>query len=191
MRERLILAHIACAGADHDRELDLPVRLHRAFRDHDVVVRSDDAVGRLGEQHRLLGNRHAQFGGVVGIIEPDGDEIANPPQARPDSGRAPHRRQGFRLELGQTRERARSERVGVDVLDDLAEVPELTGLVDERRLLLARPAISREFHHPSPIEAARSRAGTSRAAPFGRDQVVTNARGAASSILAARFATNC
>ena len=37
---------------------------------------------------------------MVGVIEADGDEIADLAEAGADPGRAAHRGQGFRLELG-------------------------------------------------------------------------------------------
>src|SRR5215213_9049961 len=47
---------IAGTAADHDPELDLPVRLGRSAGDAYVVIRSDQSVGRLGEQDRLQRN---------------------------------------------------------------------------------------------------------------------------------------
>src|SRR6185312_17428901 len=45
--ERVALIHIACRRADHDPELDLPVRLRRAPREHHIVI------GALQTAHRL------------------------------------------------------------------------------------------------------------------------------------------
>src|SRR3984957_11684811 len=73
--ERLVLAQVAGARADDDAELDFPVELGRIPRDDGVVVRAAQARRRLVEDDRLFRDRHAGFGGVVGIIQPDGDEI--------------------------------------------------------------------------------------------------------------------
>ena len=154
MGERLRFADVACARADHDREFDLPVGLFRVLRDDDVVVRPDDAGGGLVEQQGLLGDRHAGLGRVVGIIEADGDEIADLAEARADPGRSAHRRQGLRLDFGEPRKSARSEHVGVDIRHHVAQIPQFSILVDQGRLLLARPAISRQFHKPSQSKAA-------------------------------------
>jgi len=159
MSARPLFADIACARTDHDRELHLPIRLFRALGDHDVVIRTNDAGGRFGEQHRLFWNGHAGFGRVVGIVEPDGDKIADSPETGPDPGRAAHRGQGLWFELGQTRQHARSERVGVDVRHHFAQIPQFSGAVDEGRFLLARPAVSYEFHNPSGFKAAPRRPG--------------------------------
>ena len=40
VRERVLAGHVAGAPADHDRELHLPVRLHRAAGEDEVVVRA-------------------------------------------------------------------------------------------------------------------------------------------------------
>ena len=152
MGERRALADVARARADHDGELDLPIRLCRTFGDHDVVIRSDDAGSGLVEQDRLLGHRHAGFGSMVGVVEPDGDEIANLGDAGADPGRAADRRQGFRLELGQAGQGSWPERICVDVAHDLAQVPQFSASVDQRRFFLTHRAISCEFHKPS-VEA--------------------------------------
>ena len=161
MGERLAFADIARARADDDRELDFPIGFCRALGDHDVVVRPYDAGRGLGEQHRLLGDRHAGFGRVVGVIEPDGNEIADMGKAWADPGRAAHRGQGFRLEFGEAGQRAGREHIGVDVRHHFAQVPQLPSVVDQRRLFLTWPAISCEFHKPS-VYAARSQESSSR-----------------------------
>ena len=102
---------------------------------------------------------------MVGVIEPDGDEIADLSEARPDPGRPAHGGQGFRLELGQTRQNAGAEHIGVDVRHHLAQVAQFSASVDQRRLFLTCPAISCEFHKPS-VEAALSQESP-RARPLG------------------------
>jgi len=47
---------------------------------------------------------------VVGVIEPDSDEIADVGDARPDAGRAANRWQAFRLDLGEPRQDTRRKR---------------------------------------------------------------------------------
>src|SRR5579863_1086260 len=98
---RLGLGEVARAAADDDAELDFVVELGGFLRRHGVVVRPADAARRLVEDNRLFRNRHAGFGGVVGIIQADGDEIADPADARAEPRRAAHQRQLFRLELAQ------------------------------------------------------------------------------------------
>src|SRR5208282_1054370 len=74
---RLVLGEIARTAADDDAELAFVVELGRALRHHGVVVRPANAARRLVEDDRLLRQWHAGLGGVVGIIEADGDEIAD------------------------------------------------------------------------------------------------------------------
>src|SRR4029077_18822372 len=108
--ERLVLAQVAGARADDDAELDFPVELCRIPRDDGVVVRAAQARRRLVEDDRLLRDRHAGLGGVVGIIQPDGDEIADFADARPDPRLTFHQRQFFRIELFQLGEAAGRQR---------------------------------------------------------------------------------
>src|SRR5262249_37146663 len=75
--ERLVLGEIARALADDDAELDLPVELGGALRNDGVVVGPADAARDLVEGDRLFRDRHAGLGGVVRIVEPDGDEVAD------------------------------------------------------------------------------------------------------------------
>ena len=60
-----------------------------------------DRRGRLEEHHRVLGRLHTQFGGVVGIVEPDADQLAHLTDRRPDARAARHQRQALRIDPGQ------------------------------------------------------------------------------------------
>ncbi len=91
--ERLVLADITRMLADDDAEFDFPVELGRALRDHGVVVRPADAGRRLVEDDRLFRDLHAGFGGVIGIVQPDGDEIADMADAGANARVAADRRQ--------------------------------------------------------------------------------------------------
>ena len=90
------------------------------------------------------------LGGVVGVIEADGDEIADPADARAEARLAAHRRQRLRLDLGEARENARRQRFAVDVVDDLAEIAKLAGGVDQARPFLARLSITNQLHRRPP-----------------------------------------
>ena len=120
--ERIVFGQIARALADDDAELDFPVELGGIFRHHGVVVRAADARRRLVEDDRLLRDLHAGLGGVVGIIEPDGDEIADAADAGADARLALHQRQLFRLELAQLVKPAGDNAVTRDIGDDLRQV---------------------------------------------------------------------
>src|SRR5580692_4868715 len=109
--ERLVLGEIAGALANDDAELDFPVELGGILRNHGVVVRAADARRRLVENDRLLRDLHAGFGGVVGIIEPDGDEIADLADARPDARIAASQRQFLGFELAELGEAFRRQHV--------------------------------------------------------------------------------
>ena len=103
---------------------------------HDVVVGADDAARRLVEDDRLGRDRRAGFGGVVGIVEADGDEFARladaGAQALPDgaSGRL----------LGSVRRmRSRSGRQASSAMSGTRprQIADLSVRVDEARLLVS------------------------------------------------------
>jgi hypothetical protein len=83
--ERALWAHVLRRAADHEAELDFPVALARATRDHDVVVGADDRARRLHEHHRLRGHLRAGFRGVVGVVEADADELARSGDTRAEA----------------------------------------------------------------------------------------------------------
>jgi hypothetical protein len=112
---RLVLGEIAGAAADDDAQLDLIVELGRALGDHGVVVRAADGARRLVEDQRLLGKRHAGFSGMVGVVEADGQEIADLADAGADARGAAHERQFVGLELAQLGEALGRERLAGNV----------------------------------------------------------------------------
>src|SRR5204862_4826481 len=75
--ERLLLRHVARGAADGDGQFDLPVGLLGVFGYGDGVVGAGDRAGRLRENDGLLGQRRTRFGGVIGVVEADGDDLAD------------------------------------------------------------------------------------------------------------------
>ena len=67
---------VAAGGSDDDAELNLVVDLGRAARDVHVVCRTDNGVGSLGKEQRLLRDRHARLRGVVGVVEAGAHEVS-------------------------------------------------------------------------------------------------------------------
>src|SRR6185369_10867929 len=100
--QRVGLVDVARLLADDDAELDLPVALERALRQHDGVVRADDRAGRLHEDDRLLRDRGAGLGGVVRVVEADADELAHAAPGRRDAAGARDRGQLRGVELGES-----------------------------------------------------------------------------------------
>ena len=64
----------------------------------DVVTRAVDAGGGLHEHDRLRGNGQAGLLCVVGIVEPDGDELADADVGHAEARIAAHRRQRLGFE---------------------------------------------------------------------------------------------
>src|SRR5262249_42434091 len=120
--ERSFFAQIARAAADDDAELDLPVELRGILWDDGVVVRPADAGRRLIEDDRLFRDRHAGFGGVVGIVQPDGDEIADLADASAEPLLAAYERQLFDFKLAQLVEALARKCVAGNVGHDFRKV---------------------------------------------------------------------
>jgi hypothetical protein len=83
---------------------------------------------------------------MVGVVEADGDELADVGDRAAVARLAPDQRQLVELELAQLGQRGIAELLGADVLDHRAEVAQLAVVVDEAGLLLPRIAVANEFH---------------------------------------------
>ncbi|MCY1369401.1 hypothetical protein D9M69_564390 [compost metagenome] len=137
---------VACLRADDHAEFDFPVGLDRALGQHHRVVRALDAAGGLHEDDGLLGHRQARFGRVVGVVQADGDELADVGHGAAEARLALDQRQLVELGLAQLGEGGIAELVGTDVLDDGAQVAQLAFVVDEAGLFFAGVAVADEFH---------------------------------------------
>src|SRR3546814_19062891 len=69
MIERVGLLDIAAGLADHDTQLDFPIGLGAAARDHDVVIGADEARNGLGEEDRFGWGPESGLARMIGIIE--------------------------------------------------------------------------------------------------------------------------
>src|SRR6266567_2182735 len=148
--ERVLFAQIARTTADDDAELDFPVELGRILRDHGVVIRAADARRRFVEDDRFFRDRHAGFGGMVGVVQPDGDEIANLADAGPDARIAAHERQLFRLELAQFVEARWRERGAGNVGNDFGKIADAAFGIEHAGLFASWCAVTDELHGSSP-----------------------------------------
>src|SRR3546814_4850997 len=99
MIERVGLLDIAAGLADHDTQLDFPIGLGAAARDHDVVIGADEARNGLGEEDRFGWGLESGLARMIGIIEADREEFAD----------AVHRHAVARASLDQRSEEHTSE----------------------------------------------------------------------------------
>ena len=85
------------------------------------MVTSSNGPGKaahlLGEDDRLGRYLQAGFGGVVGIIEADGDEFLRIGDAGADARLAAHQRQGFGLGLLDAGEALGRDGFAADIVD--------------------------------------------------------------------------
>src|SRR3954468_16777645 len=144
--ERIGFRDIFGLAPDHHAELHFPVELGRILRLDDVVARTVDAGGRLHEDDRLRRDGEPGFLGMVGVVQADSDEFADPYVRHAQARAAIHERQRFRLDLGQHLQAAWRDFLRPDAVDDLRKVAYPTVLVDETGLLVARLAVTAQLH---------------------------------------------
>jgi hypothetical protein len=144
--QRRGLVDVLRLGPDHHPELDLPVELGRAPGLHYVVVGPADAGGGLEEHDRLGRNRKPRLLGMIGVVEPDRDELADADIRHAEARIAVHRRQRLRLDPREHLQAARRELSRADVLDDLRKVAQPALGVDHPRSFVARLAVTAQLH---------------------------------------------
>ena len=113
---------------------------------HDVVVWAVDRAGGLHEQDRLLGDRGAGFGGVLGVIEADAHEFADAGDARADADARFDERQLFGIDGAEFRQRGVREGSAGNVVDHADEAANLAGSVDEAGFFLTGRTEAKQFH---------------------------------------------
>src|SRR5262249_21284671 len=90
--------------------------------------------------------RQPGFGGMVGVVEANGDEIADRPDTWPDAGALAGDRQLVDLGLGDLGEALRAEHVAGDVRHDARQVADAALGINDAWLLTASRAETHEFH---------------------------------------------
>ncbi len=83
---------------------------------------------------------------MVGIVQPDGDEIAHLADARPDARIAANERQLLRLELAQLVEALGRQRVAGNVGNDFGKVADAAFGIQHAGLFAPRCTITDELH---------------------------------------------
>src|SRR5437870_1945933 len=140
--ERVGLVDVARVAPDHRAEFHLIVKLHRVARAHDGIVGSADRARRLDEEQRLLGQLQAHLERVIGVVEADGDHLADPRQRASKPRAAAHCWQPREVEPPQTPERRRRERGRREVCDDPRQIAQTAVRVDQAGPLGAGAAVS-------------------------------------------------
>ena len=123
----------------------------RGFSDR--VVRAADRGDGLQEHDRLGRQRHADFGGVVAVVQPDGDEFRRRRHRRAEPHAVGKPRQRRRIDLGNPLQAVVGQDVAGDVLHMRGQVADVAVLVEHARLFLADFAKPYEFHGCSPDRA--------------------------------------
>src|SRR6266511_1715910 len=144
--QRLLLGEVARAPADDDGELDFPVELARLLGDDRIVVRPADAGRHLVEDDRLFGNSGARFGRMVGIVEPDGDEVGDAADAGAEPRLAGDERQLLDRRLADLGEPCGRERLPGNVRHHFRQVADASFGIDDSRLFAAAWAEADELH---------------------------------------------
>src|SRR4029077_14371151 len=103
---------------------------------------SNDAGRRLLEDDRLLRDRLAGLGGMIRIVEPDGDEVANPPHARAQPLAFRNKRQPVDLGTTDRVEPSWAENVASDIRYDAGEIANTASRVNDPGFLAAGQAVA-------------------------------------------------
>ena len=130
-----------------------------------IMVSSFGPQMQLGALLKMIGSfgsGSAGFGGVIGIIQPDGDEIADIADARAEPRLAAHQRQLVGLELAQLGEAFRRQRLAGNVGHDFRQVADPALGIDHAGLFAAWCAEANKFHCNLLITVCRARAGPRR-----------------------------
>jgi hypothetical protein len=72
---RSVCRDVTASGSDHERELSLVVEQARYARHVHVSIGADYARDLLVEEDGELGRLHAALGDVIGVVEPDPEEL--------------------------------------------------------------------------------------------------------------------
>ncbi|RMS89983.1 hypothetical protein ALP57_200100 [Pseudomonas coronafaciens pv. oryzae] len=122
------------ALAYHDAHFHFPVGLERATRDLDVIVRAADGAGPFIEDDRLFRDFHIGFGGVVGVVQADADELADLPDAGADTRLTRHQRQACRVKCRKASQAGWAQRIACDIFDVRGEIADLVACIQQAGL---------------------------------------------------------
>jgi hypothetical protein len=98
------------------------------------------------EHDRLRRHRQIRFRRVIGVIEPDADELADASDTRPDAFVRRHDGQRRWIELRETCERFGQERIARDIADDAGQVADRAAGIEKAGFFAAGSAVSQQLH---------------------------------------------
>ena len=85
------------------------------FWEHHLIIATNDAGWGLVEDNGFFRRTSARFGSVVGVIQADGDEVADMSDRRAKPRTTADQWQGLDLELGNLVQKARGKPVALEV----------------------------------------------------------------------------
>ena len=80
------LIHILGPASDNDAQFNLPIGPDGVARNFDRVVWTVDSRGGFHEYDRLIRNRHAGLGGMIGVVETNANKLAHTADRRTKTG---------------------------------------------------------------------------------------------------------
>src|SRR5690606_5601353 len=137
---------IAGLLADDDAQLDFPVRLDGIPGNDDIVIGADNGAGGFHKDDRLFGDLGAGFGGMVGIVQPDADELADIGHAGADALAGIEFGQHADIGGADFRQAFGGQRLAADIADDAGEIADGAVLGQDGGLFCALGANAEQFH---------------------------------------------
>jgi len=119
MVERFGFVDVFAGRTDHHAELDFPIGLDRTTRNNHGVVGAAYRTRGFEEQHRLRRYGQARFCRMVGIVEADADEFADPRHTCAQARIARHERQAGGVDFGKPGKAGRRQGFASNVVADL------------------------------------------------------------------------
>jgi hypothetical protein len=128
------------------RQLDLPVRLHRPTGNFDGIVGPVDRRGGFHEDNGFARGLHPSLGRVVGVIEPDADELGHRGDRRREPWRTLNARQVQRVQGLQARQPARRQSARIDIRQHAGKVADLSRRAQKPGPFVAAWTIAQKLH---------------------------------------------
>ena len=146
MIQRLIFRDIFGARADNNAKLHFVIGLHRSARNDNIIIRPLQRIERFQEHDRLLRDRRAGFRRVIGVVQPDANQILHARDGRAKARIAGDLGQAIHIHRGNLRQRGGGEHITGDVRHNARKITNGARSIQNAGFFLAERAVAKQFH---------------------------------------------